>query len=390
MHYVLFDGPERLQLLPFTFTRPMADLRMGILTIRQKWEHELGQSTYTATESYLQGKYPMAPQREDTLFIRGSVLPNTALVKQVQILREGEGLFFEDTLVAYRAKEVVSDFEELKSISLEHRPQQILHTWELFSLNQLFIEDDFERVTRGRESAPLSKTNTVIGNGKIFLEPGAKVECAVLNTTNGPIYIGRNAEVMEMAAIRGGFALGENSVVKMGAKVYGPTTVGPFCKIGGEVTNSVLFGHSNKGHEGYLGNSVLGEWCNMGADSNTSNLKNNYAPVRLWDYGKQGFAHTGLQFCGLMMGDHSKCGINTMFNTGTVVGVNANIFGSGYPRNFIPSFSWGGAAGFSTYRVDKSFEAITAVMARRNMELSQADKDILEHVFQETARYRTK
>ena len=243
-------------------------------------------------------------------------------------------------------------------------------------------------MTHERKSAALSSTNSVIGSENIFLEEGAVVECAVLNATNGPIYIGKGAEVMEGSLIRGPFAMGEKSVLKMGSKIYGPTTLGPFCVVGGEVKNSVLFAYSNKGHEGFLGNSVLGEWCNIGADSNTSNLKNNYSEVRIWDYQSEGFARTGLQFCGLMMGDHSKCGINTMFNTGTVVGVSANIFGSGYPRNFIASFSWGGSSGFTVFKTEKAFEVAEKVMARRDIELSGEDKRILEHVFENTQKWR--
>ena len=206
----------------------------------------------------------------------------------------------------------------------------------------------------------------------------------------GPIYIGKDSEIMEGSLVRGPFALGENSILKMGAKVYGATTIGPYCKVGGEINNSVLFGYSNKGHEGFLGNSVLGEWCNIGADSNTSNLKNNYAEVKLWNYENERFINTGLQFCGLMMGDHSKCGINTMFNTGTVIGVSANIFGAGFPRNFIPSFSWGGAAGFSTYHMNKVIEVAKVVMKRRALDLSELDKNILQHVFETTSKFRTK
>jgi UDP-N-acetylglucosamine diphosphorylase/glucosamine-1-phosphate N-acetyltransferase len=245
-------------------------------------------------------------------------------------------------------------------------------------------------VTEGRTSAPLSKTNQIVGDStQIFLEHGAVVECSILNTKNGPIYIGKNAEIMEGCIVRGGLALCDNSVLKMGAKIYGATTIGPYSKVGGEVNNVVILGCSNKGHEGYLGNSVIGEWCNIGADTNTSNLKNNYDTVKLWDYTTDTFAKTGLQFLGLIMGDHSKCAINTMFNTGTVVGVSANIFGAGFPRNFVPSFSWGGPAGFETYPFSKAADTANRVLGRRNLSLSQQDFDILKFIFDYSTRYRT-
>ena len=250
------------------------------------------------------------------------------------------------------------------------------------------IKQDFELITKGRDSQIISESINIINPDQVFIEEGAKLEFVTLNASSGPIYIGKDTEIMEGSNIRGPFALCEYATVKLGAKIYGPTTIGPHCKVGGEVNNSVLFGYSNKGHDGFLGNSVLGEWCNLGADTNNSNLKNNYAEVRLWDYNTEGFAKTGLQFCGLMMGDHSKCGINTMFNTGTVVGVSANIFGSGFPRNFIPSFSWGGNGGFTTYLTKKAFEVANIVMARRDIEFTEQDAAILEHVFEEAKKYR--
>jgi UDP-N-acetylglucosamine diphosphorylase/glucosamine-1-phosphate N-acetyltransferase len=265
---------------------------------------------------------------------------------------------------------------------------RIENTWDIFSKNDAAIREDFELITEGRHSQSIPKSVNVISPENIFIEEGAKLEFVTLNASTGPIYIGKNAEIMEGSVIRGPFALCESGRVKLATKVYGATTVGPHSVIGGEVNNSVLFGYSNKGHDGFLGNSVLGEWCNIGADSNNSNLKNNYEEVRLWSYETEGFAKTGLQFCGLMMGDHSKCGINTMFNTGTVVGVSTNIFGSGFPRNFVPSFSWGGSAGFTTYLTSKAFQTAKIVMARRNVEFSEQDAKILEHVFEETKKYR--
>ncbi len=282
----------------------------------------------------------------------------------------------------------MSDFSKFDAIEFEGDILKIEHTWDIFSKNGEAIADDYKLLTEGRQSEPIPSNVNVINPEHIFIEKGAKLNFVTLNASNGPIYIGKDSEIMEGSVIRGPFALCDNATIKLGSKIYGPTTFGPYCKVGGEVNNSVLFGYSNKGHDGFLGNSVLGEWCNLGADTNNSNLKNNYAEVRLWDYQTGGFAKTGLQFCGLMMGDHSKCGINTMFNTGTVVGVSANIFGSGFPRNFVPSFSWGGSKGFVTYKTNKAFEVAEVVMARRNEAFTAMDKAILEHVFELTKSYR--
>ncbi|MEJ1223628.1 GlmU family protein [Sediminicola sp. 1XM1-17] len=389
MNYILFDGTVRNSLLPFTFTRPVAEIRVGILTIREKWEKFLGYTTTTITEEYLSEKYPMV-ELEENILINASFLPNKDLVDLVKNLKENEAIFLKEEIVAFFAlkSQEDPDFSKYRAIEFEGEALRIEHTWDIFSKNGKAIEADFKLLTEGRKSAPISKTNTVFNPKNIFLEEGAKVECSILNATDGPIYIGTDAEVMEGCIIRGGFALGDHAVVKMGAKIYGPTTAGPHCRIGGEVNNSVLFSYSNKGHDGFLGNSVLGEWCNIGADSNNSNLKNNYEPVRLWSYETEGFAKTGLQFCGLMMGDHSKCGINTMFNTGTVVGVSANIFGSGFPRNFVPSYSWGGASGFTTYLPKKAFETAKIMMSRRGLEFDEVEADILNHVFEETKKWR--
>lgn len=388
MNYILFDGPVRDQFLPFTFTRPVADIRIGILTIREKWEKYLNTTTSTITEDYLAEKWPMV-EMEENVMINASFLPTPELVEQIKNLQPKEAIFYDDDVVAFFAREEEDvEFDKCTSIELEGKGFRVEHTWDIFRLNGEAIAADFELLTEDRKSQTLSKTNQVIAPENVFLEEGAKVECAILNASEGPIYIGADAEIMEGSIVRGPFALCEHATLKMGAKIYGPTTVGPHSKIGGEVNNSVIFGYSNKGHDGFLGNSVLGEWCNLGADTNNSNLKNNYAEVRLWDYASGRFAHTGLQFCGLMMGDHSKCGINTMFNTGTVVGVSANIFGAGFPRNFIPSFSWGGSGGTSTYLTSKAFEVAEKVMARRDIEFSEEDKAILEHVFEETKKYR--
>jgi len=389
MNYILFDGTVRNALLPFTFTRPVADIRIGILTIREKWEKYLGYTTTTLTEEYLMEKYPMV-EMEENILINASFLPNPILIDMVQNLNPKEAILFGEEIIAFHTNDTQEDidFDEYELIEYEGEVLRIENTWDIFVKNDAAIREDFELLTEDRFSQPIPKSVNVIAPENIFIEEGAKLEFVTLNASTGPIYIGKNAEIMEGSVIRGPFALCEEAQVKLATKVYGATTVGPHCRIGGEVNNSVLFGYSNKGHDGFLGNSVLGEWCNIGADSNNSNLKNNYEEVRLWSYETEGFAKTGLQFCGLMMGDHSKCGINTMFNTGTVVGVSSNIFGSGFPRNFVPSFSWGGASGFTTYITKKAFDTAKIVMSRRHVEFSEEDAKILEHVFELTKKYR--
>jgi UDP-N-acetylglucosamine diphosphorylase/glucosamine-1-phosphate N-acetyltransferase len=389
MNYILFDGPYRNNLLPFTYTRPVADIRVGILTIRQKWESYLEYTTTTVTEDYLADKFPMVEMAEN-IMINASFLPNAEVVALVKNLSHNQALFKDEDVIAFFAKEgeEVTDFSAFEAIDFEGDIIKIEHTWDIFSKNGEAIEEDFRFITKNRNSEAIPATVNTINPENIFIEKGAKLNFVTLNASSGPIYIGKDSEIMEGSVIRGPLALCHNATIKLATKIYGPTTVGPFSKVGGEVNNSVLFAYSNKGHDGFLGNSVLGEWCNIGADSNNSNLKNNYAEVRLWDYETGGFARTGLQFCGLMMGDHSKCGINTMFNTGTVVGVSANIFGSGFPRNFVPSFSWGGHSGFVTFKTNKAFEVAEVVMARRKEEFTEKDKAILEHVFEETKQYR--
>jgi len=390
MNCILFDGPNRGNLLPFTYTRPVADIRVGILTIREKWEHELSTTSSSLTERYLQEKFPLKKGTENIL-INGTVCPDAALVKAIKALASGVCLVQGEELLAVKCdaallEQLLSNWGSVDSLpqhSFDETVTTIGASWDIFSKNGAQIEADFERLTAGRESAEVNSSNTVIGE-QVFIEPGAKVNCAVINASEGPVYIGKDAEVMEGALIRGAFALCNNSTLKMGAKIYGPTTIGPHSKVGGEVNNSVVFGYSNKAHDGFLGNSVLGEWCNLGADTNTSNLKNNYAQVKLWDFAKKSFVNTGLQFCGLMMGDHSKSGINTMFNTGTVIGVSANVFGAGFPRNFIPGFSWGGAQGLSPYRLDKAAEVAKIVMARRGLEFDEQEAAIFGHLYGES------
>ena len=388
MNYILFDGSVRNQLLPFTFTRPVADIRFGILTMRERWEYILGNTTSTITEDYLSEKWPLV-EFEENIMINAAYFPSSALIDQVMNLKKNEAIFDGEDIVAFYAEEDQEvDFEVFKQLEIAGEVLKLAHTWDIFSKNDFAINFDFKLITEDRESEPINSSNFVKNPENIFIEEGAVVENCSLNASTGPIYIGKDALVMEGCFFRGPIAIGEEAVVKMGAKIYGATTIGPGSRAGGEINNSVLFQNSNKGHEGYLGNSVLGEWCNLGADTNNSNLKNNYAEVRLWDYETEGFAKTGLQFCGLMMGDHSKCGINSMFNTGTVVGVSCNIFGTGYPRNFVPSFSWGGSSGMTTYQTKKVFEVARLVLERRKMEFTKEDEAILEQVFEETSKYR--
>ena len=390
MNYILFDESiVRTNLLPLTFMRPAADVRVGILTIREKWEKYLGVKTSSLTEGYLSRKFPIVKE-DNNILINGSVCPDAAMVKIIKNLQHDQTLAYNDTIIAIRITNDdldslgESSSEGIEEIELKTAPMKINHTWDIFSKNNLALREDFKLLTKGRKSQPISDTNKVFGEKNIFIEQGASVECAILNASNGPIYIGENAEVMEGAMIRGPVAVCENAQIKMGAKIYGASTFGPHCKIGGEVNNSVFFGHSNKAHDGFVGHSVISEWCNMGADTNTSNLKNTYDEIRLWSYGKKTFVNTHLQFCGLIMGDHSKCSIDTMFNTGTVVGVNANIFGSGFPRNFIPSFSWGSTAGHSVYNFEKAVQVAEAVYKRREMVFDEAEFDLLQSVHKMT------
>jgi len=388
---LLFDDPAiRGSLLPFTFTRPVADIRVGILKISEKWEKITGRSTSFLTQDYLENKFPRA--KGNSLAINGAWLPDADSHNLISNLNENQALYFGKILLASYIGEPeknLSGIKEKEQIQLEKEPTLLLKTWNIFQLNGAEIRKDFDLITKGRTSEPLTDPFTkVYSPENIFIEKGAIIRAAILNADGGPIYIGKDTEIQEGAIIRGPFALCESSTVNMGAKIKGDSTVGPHCKVGGEVSNSVIFGYSNKGHEGFLGNSVIGEWCNIGADTNTSNLKNNYTQVKLWDYAKGGFANTGLQFCGLMMGDHSKCGINTMFNTGTVVGVGANIFGDGFPRNFIASFAWGGASGFSTFDFPKFEETAKAVMGRRGLDLSADEIEILRLIFDLSKNYR--
>jgi UDP-N-acetylglucosamine diphosphorylase/glucosamine-1-phosphate N-acetyltransferase len=393
MHIILFDDKRWQQLLPLTFTRPVAELRIGIDLIREKWEASLNGDYSWLCEPYLAGKYPVQ-YGNDNLYIYGGTIPDATLLNAISQLKTNEVLMASNEVIAVRSSEhyfsgmsLCEHAAALTPVLYNNPIISITRPWHLFQYNDEVLRADFDRKTAGRKSQDISGSNTIIGN-QIFVEPGAKVEAAIINTNAGPVYIGNDAEIMEGSMIRGPFALGKHSTIKMGAKIYGATTIGPHCKVGGEVNNSVFQSYSNKAHDGFIGNSVIGEWCNIGADSNNSNLKNNYAEVKLWDYQTQKFIPTGLQFCGLIMGDHSKCGINTMFNTGTVVGVNANIFGDGFPRNFIPSYSWGGAAGFVTYKLSDAMLVAVEVLKRRSLTLSEADKKIMTTIYELSEKYR--
>ncbi|SFN42814.1 UDP-N-acetylglucosamine diphosphorylase/glucosamine-1-phosphate N-acetyltransferase [Algoriella xinjiangensis] len=379
MNIVLFDGEERENLLPLTFTKPVASLRMGVLTFTERWERLLNTTVSYKTVPYLVDKFPINLQSEN-IFINPSFFPSKKLVETINSLIIGQSIVYNNELVAVKTVENEPTIT-VDSIIFEEELIHIKHSWDLFSYNFQAIEFDFELLTAGKTSQPISSTNRVLHSEKIFLEEGAKVEFAILNASEGPIYIGKDAEIMEGSMIRGGLALCEHAKINMGAKIYAGCTIGPYCKVGGELNNAILMAYSNKGHDGFLGNAVIGEWCNLGADTNNSNLKNNYAEVKLWSYKEGRFVKTGLQFCGLIMGDYAKSAINTQFNTGTVVGVCANVFQSGFPPNLIKHYSWGGNSDAPIFSFDRACEAAEKMMERRKVDLTATDRKILEHIF---------
>ncbi len=383
MNFVLFDEASSWKdFLPLTFTRPVSEIRIGILSIKEKWDKSLGVFCSYFTQDYLSSKFPYI-DASTSVFINSRYCPNELLITAIQQLKSGDALVSSHKIIAFcGSKSDLHQTSSLKQISFDGAVLEINQVWDIFQKNAEALKADFELVTKNRTSQPLSNTVTVIGDRSlVFLEKGAKAEACILNTTSGPIYLGIDAEIMEGSVVRGGLALCEHSTLKLGAKIYGATTIGPHCKVGGEVNNSVIFGYTNKAHDGFLGNSVVGEWCNLGADTNNSNLKNNYGNVKVYNYNQKKQVDSGLQFCGLIMGDHSKTGINTMLNTGTVAGVAANIYGGGFPATYIPNFSWGGSTGFETYRTDKLFETASKVFERRGKVFDQKEKDILNHVF---------
>lgn len=376
MQIVFDDLGLHKALAPLTLTRPVAEIRVGILTIRETWVKMLQPNFQNLTvgyitEDYLAKKFPVDNTEEEFITINGSIKPSKEISAAVGALTMGQTLYVNGTFIASHGKNSSNriDLTVNELVKIE-KP------WEIFQLNHLAIAIDFELLTTGKTSQPLSDTNQVINPSNVFLEAGAKVECAILNASTGPIYIGKDAEIMEGSMVRGPFAMTEGAVVKMGAKIYGATTIGDHCKVGGEISNCLFQAYSNKGHDGFLGNSLVGEWCNFGADTNSSNLKNNYSPVKIYSYETKRLEQTNVQFCGVIMGDHSKTGINTMLNTATVVGVHANIFGGGFPPKFIPSFSWGGFEDSERFELEKAYEVAENMMSRRHLELSDFDKEI--------------
>ncbi len=390
---IFFDDTEtRRHLLPLTYTRPACHLRIGITTIEQKWRAFLGESHRYSylTASYLKTKFPTAA-RHHNLMIAAHVVPTPELAEQVLALRYGDALLADDgSLVAFNG--AAGEFDNRawgRTVQVSRPVMAITRLYHIFLNNAVVLEQDFDRLTAGRTSAPLSSTCTLIGPAdRLFIEPGAYVEGATLNTREGCIYIGPDVEVMEGACIRGPFAALDHAKVRIGAKVYGATTLGPHVKIGGEVENSVFIGYSNKAHEGFLGDAVIGEWCNIGGGTTASNLKNDYGEIKIWDYQEQRFTRTGLQFCGLMMGDHSKLGVNCMINTATVIGVGVELHGSGFPRNFVASFQTGGPAGYNTVALPAFFDMAARVMARRGIELTDVDRAIFTSIYNLSDKFR--
>jgi UDP-N-acetylglucosamine diphosphorylase/glucosamine-1-phosphate N-acetyltransferase len=392
---ILFDDESRERMLPLSYTRPVAELRTGIYTTRQRWEKLLKGSASYITSEYLSDVFPME-FKDDNIVINGAVLPNDKLVRLIEQLEPNEALMEDGDLIAARLNRAQFEhllqnesIDEISGIELGETPFiHLAYPWDLFLSLRATIEYDFQLITRGRISQPIPSYNQVWAHDNIFLEEGAQVTGAILNAQPGPIYIGKNAQVMEGAIIRGPVTIGDDSVIKMGAKIYGPAAIGPDCKVGGEVKEVVMLGHSNKAHDGFLGNSILGEWCNLGAGTSVSNLKNNYSNIRVWDYGTRSMRDTGLQFLGLVMGDHSKAGINSMFNSGTIVGVASNIFGAGYPPKFVPSFTWGSPNELSIHRFEEAVNTARKVMSRRQKDLTQQEENILREVFDLSMEYR--
>ena len=373
------------QLLPLTYTKPISALRIGIDTIAEKWESLLNMTANVETEDYLQAKFGSTTSEEAKLIVNSSIIPTTALVKEIQSLSAQQSLEKNGVFIA----QVIENNQFPKEL-VESNTEiiQLQRPWDLFLKNETIFLLDFERITKGRKSEAISATNRVKNKEQIFLEPGAKVEFSILNAEKAPIYIGKDATILEGCMIQGGLAMLSGAMLKMGTKHYGTSTLGPYCKVGGEINNVVFQGYSNKGHDGFLGNAAIGEWCNLGADTNASNLKNNYSPIRAWSYAENQQIDTQQQFLGLIMGDHAKCGINTMFNTATVVGVAANIFGSGFPKKHIPSFAWGGVDFIRTFTLGKSYEMAEAMMRRRDVAFTDEDKAIFNHIFEETKVFR--
>lgn len=390
MNFIVFDDDQRDHLLPLTHTRPVADMLIGIQTLRERWARYFKASPSTYTQPHLRMKYPLI-QGEDNLWVNGGLVASPEIWKEMQRLQPGEKLLQGSQLLAARSSQPLAQREALESFEERQTKVPVLiikHLWDLFEMNDEVLRQDYADLTRNRSSQPLPEGVTCIGND-CFLEEGARVGAGtILNTESGPIYLGRDTEVMEGCLIRGPFALSQGAVLKMGAKIYGATSIGQGSKVGGELNNVLFFPNSNRSHDGFLGNSVIGEWCNLGADTNCSNLKNNYDIIKIWNEAQGEMVSTGTRFMGLVMGDHSKCGINTMFNTGTVVGVSCNLFGGGFPDKFIPSFSWGGAEKLVTYQFDKAIQTAERMMARRNQSLNGEEIEMYRNIFESTEMQR--
>lgn len=398
MNIILFDGISRGHLLPLTLTRPVADIRIGITTIREKWELKLQEKTSTYTLPYLQDKFPLLI-RDDNILIDGSLIPDDDLAEKIISLRSGDALLFGKRIIACRVCREKLEYcfsgrpvdenglelpEVKKAIPVLSEVSLIQKLTDIFTLNGECLRADFRALTKGRQSQPISPSNRIIGDEEaIFIETGVIMEGATLNSLQGPIYIGKNAEIMEGSFLRGNVSVGEHAIVKVGARIFKDTTIGPYCKVSGEINNVVFIGYSNKAHDGYLGNSVIGEWCNIAAGSNFSNLQNNYNTTKQWDYMQQDYRDTGLQFCGVVMGDHTKCSINSKFNSGTVTGVCCNLFGTEFHSGFIPSFSYGGDARYTLNRIDKVLETAERVFSRRGIAFDHKEKDLLLSLFRQ-------
>jgi len=385
MDYILFDDhPIRNQLKPFTFIRPIAEIRCGILTIREKWEKVLSSEISFLTEEYLQKNMPQSSEQK--IFISGAVCPNEALLSEIQQLKDGELLIANETVLAIKTSTILSytiDYKQFAKKEFLEKVTVIKKLPDIFLYNGEQIKADFQLITKDRKSQQITDEFTrVYVPENVFVEEGASIKAAILNAEQGPIYIGKNAIIQEGSIVIGPFAACENSMVAWGSKMRPNTTLGPFCRVGGEVGSSVFFGYSNKAHDGFLGGSVIGEWCNLGANCNNSNLKNDYTEVKLYNYATNQLEKTGELFCGLFMGDYTKAGISTMFNTGTVVGVSSNVFGASFQDKHIPSFTWGGAdTEYVNYRFDKAIQVINATMARREKQLTEAEVEILRYIY---------
>ena len=385
-HIILLDTPElHCSMLPLTFTRPVSELTIGFGTIKEKWEKLLPGSYSYSTIDYLSELFPLSSEIQNSLVIMSNILPNNEMVEAINALVPGDLLTLSDgTPIAMCGFDNPTEATNTKIF--DKQAIVLRHTYDIFLNNDKAIKADFENATSSTKSLPISSTSTIIGNpDMVFIAEGATAEGVIFNTKNGPIYIDAEAEVMEGSCLRGPIYIGKHATVNMATKIYGATTIGTHCKVGGEINNVVMHPYSNKAHDGFLGNSVIGSWCNLGAGCVASNLKNDYTEIKLWDYHSRRFMRTGLQFCGLIMGDHSKAGINTMFNTATVVGVGVNIHGTGFPRNFVASFSEGSAGtGFSDVALNKFFSIAERMMARRNITLTEPLRHLYTALFELT------